>query len=72
MMRRTQLLVVLLIAVAAPAAAQQLLTAYDYGRAESFLGQYTTPLVMGAIVRPTWLAGGRFWYRNTIAEGAEF
>ena len=59
---------------AAPAGAQQArqLTAADYARAEQFLGYNTAPLVFGAAVRPVWLAGDRFWYRNTIPEGAEF
>ena len=60
---------------AAPAAAQQpsrRLTAADYARAEQFMGYNTAPLVLGANVRPAWLAGDRFWYRNTIADGAEF
>ena len=47
-------------------------TAADYARAERFLRQHTAPLVLRASVRPTWLADGRFWYRNDIAEGAEF
>ena len=56
-----------------PAGAQQLtITAEDYGRAEDFLRQNTTPLVFGANVRPTWLSADRFWYRNTIPDGAEF
>ncbi|HMA46361.1 MAG TPA: DPP IV N-terminal domain-containing protein, partial [Frankiaceae bacterium] len=65
---------VLVVLAAAPAAAQQprALTADDYARAERFMGYNTTPLVFGASVRPVWLAGDRFWYRNTIPEGAEF
>ena len=59
-----------------PATAQQspqrTLTADDYARAEQFLVQNTAPLVFGATVRPNWLESGRFWYRNTIPEGAEF
>ncbi len=48
------------------------LTADDYARAERFMGYNTAPLVSGATVRPTWLSGDRFWYRNTIPGGAEF
>ena len=61
-----------------PAAAQQtgapprLLTAEDYARAEQYLGAGTGDLVHGATVRPEWLADGRFWYRNTLADGTEF
>ncbi len=48
------------------------LTADDYARAERFMGYNTTPLVFGAAVRPNWLPDDRFWYRNTVAGGAEF
>ena len=47
-------------------------TAEDYARAESFLAAATSRLVFGASVRPNWLPGGRFWYRNTVPGGAEF
>jgi dipeptidyl-peptidase-4 len=46
-------------------------TAADYARAEQFLGYKTNPLVSSGPVRPTWLADGRFWYRNATAAGAE-
>jgi dipeptidyl aminopeptidase/acylaminoacyl peptidase len=58
-----------------PAAAQhspRQLTDSDYAHAERFLSYNTGKLVFGATVRPTWLAGDRFWYRNTIREGFEF
>ena len=48
------------------------LTAEDYARAERFLAAAVTPLVVGGSVTATWLADDRFWYRNTIAGGAEF
>lgn len=72
-MRIGGLLIAALLA-AAPAAAQapRALTAGDYARAERFMGYNTTPLVFGASVRPTWLPGDRFWYRNAIPEGFEF
>ena len=47
-------------------------TAEDYARAESFLAGATSGLVFGATVQPNWLSGDRFWYRNTIPDGAEF
>ncbi len=47
-------------------------TAADYARAEKFLGYNTAPLVDHAGVRPVWLADGRFWYRNLMANGSEF
>lgn len=63
----------LVIMVAPPAMAQQItITEEDYGRAEDFLRQNTSPLVFGASVRPNWISGDRFWYRNTIPDGAEF
>jgi dipeptidyl aminopeptidase/acylaminoacyl peptidase len=66
-----------LLLLAAPVVAQQpetpdSLTLADYQRAERMLGTFTSPLVLGATVRPTWFDDGRFWYRNTIAAGAEF
>jgi dipeptidyl aminopeptidase/acylaminoacyl peptidase len=73
---RYRALTVALFITTAPAVAQQapqrVLTVDDYARAEQFLGQNTRPLVFGASVRPNWLESGRFWYRNTIPEGAEF
>ncbi len=47
-------------------------TAEDYARAEKFLGTQTAPLVLKASVRPNWLPGDRFWYRNQLARGSEF
>ena len=32
----------------------------------------TNSLVFQNSVRPTWLPDDRFWYRNTVADGAEF
>ena len=79
--RSTRLAIALLLAAAAPSpsAAQApvphrpaALTAEDYARAEAHLGARLNPLVLGGAVRPTWLAGDRFWYRNDFTEGAEF
>lgn len=50
----------------------QQFTADDYARAEKFMGYNTTPLVSGAGIRPTWVNGDKFWYRNSTAEGFEF
>lgn len=47
-------------------------TADAYRRAEQFLPGNTAPLVLRGAVRPTWLSGDRFWYRNTVAAGSEF
>jgi len=66
----------LLLAVSAAAfqteAGRPALTAADYARAEKFLGAQTAPLVLRASVRPNWLSGDRFWYRNQLADGSEF
>ena len=67
--------VLLMLACAAPLAAQQArrqVTAEDYARAERRLNYHTNTLVLNGPVRPTWLAGDRFWYRNLVAGGAEF
>ena len=47
-------------------------TVAEYARAEQFMGYNTNPLVYGASVRPTWLSGDRFWYRNHFSGGDEF
>ncbi len=56
----------------AQAAAPRQLTVDDYAKAERFLAANTTPLVSGMAGRPTWLADGRFWYRATTSDGAQF
>jgi hypothetical protein len=48
------------------------LTASDYARAEKFMGYNVTPLVDHGSVRPNWLPGDRFWYRDTTAQGTQF
>jgi dienelactone hydrolase len=49
------------------------LTATDYAQAEKFLAYNTAPLIFRASVRPAWLPGDRFWYRNALEnEGGEF
>jgi dipeptidyl-peptidase-4 len=68
-----KLLATLAFTAAATIGAQQprTYTAADYARAEQFLGYKANPLVTSGPVRPTWLADGRFWYRNATAAGAE-
>ncbi len=74
----TGVVVALVLAAGLPLMAQQAdatrrsLTADDYARAERFMGYNTQPLVFRMAVRPTWLNGDRFWYRNSIPGGAEF
>jgi dipeptidyl aminopeptidase/acylaminoacyl peptidase len=55
-----------------PAYSQTKFTAADYARAEKFMTYNTTPLVYNGGVRPSWISGDRFYYRNTTAQGAEF
>ena len=55
-----------------PAAAQTRFTAADYARAEKFMTYNTTPLVFHSGVRPSWISGERFYYRDTGADGSEF
>jgi dipeptidyl aminopeptidase/acylaminoacyl peptidase len=68
------LLASLFLSLALTSNAQQnkILTAKDYERAESFLTYGTEPLVDHGSVRPNWLAGDRFWYRDLNAKGSEF
>jgi dipeptidyl aminopeptidase/acylaminoacyl peptidase len=58
----------------AAVSAQQgpVLTDKDYAHAESFLNYNTAPLVDHAAVRPNWLPGDKFWFRDLNAHGSEF
>ena len=70
-MRRLPICLLLLPLV--PAAAQApMVTAEDYARAESRLGQSLTGLVLGGSVQPRWLDASRFWYRNAVDGGGEY
>jgi dipeptidyl-peptidase-4 len=51
--------------------ARRAFTAADYARAERFMNYRTTPLVLHAGAKPTWLPDGRFWYRVTTEKGVE-
>ena len=68
--------IVQLIAAVAPERSGETprsLTAADYAQAEKFMSYNVTSLVLRAAVRPTWLPGDRFWYRNALEnEGSEF
>jgi dipeptidyl-peptidase-4 len=52
-------------------AQRKVLTAADYARAEKFMDYNADRLVFHNI-QPAWLADGRFWYRDSSAEGNEF
>lgn len=68
------LLLVFLFFLLASAQAQQrpTLTKNDYEQAQRFLLTNADQLVDYGSVRPNWLPGDRFWYRNLIARGGEF
>ncbi len=65
---------ILIFLLALPAFAQsgRHFTSDDYSHAEKFMGYNTTSLVYHSGVRPTWIAGEKFYYRNTTADGGEF
>ena len=48
------------------------LTDKDYAHAENFLNYNTEPLIDHAVVRPNWLPGDKFWFRDLDAHGSEF
>lgn len=52
-------------------AAPEQLSAEDYARAEGFLSEHVSPLVLRGDVGATWLTDGRFWYANRIEGGVE-
>ncbi len=67
------LVALLIFACASGVFAQtRLFTADDYARAEKMLGYNTLPLVDRAGVRPTWIDGGKFYYRVLTPTGSEF
>ena len=47
-------------------------TAADYAAAEKFMNYNVTGLVEHGVERPTWMADGRFWYRDRAASGTSF
>src|SRR3984957_6975282 len=48
------------------------LTTEDYARAGKFLADNVNPLVYHGVARPTWMADGRFWYRDNGPDGITF
>ena len=65
----------LLLLVPLPGRAQEApptLSAEDYARAESQLGENMNPLVFNAAIEPEWLPDARFWYRNETPGGSEY
>jgi len=66
------LLTLSVLAVSFTANAQNSLTAKDYERAERFMSYNTEQYVDAGSVRPTWLAGDKFWYLSSTPKGNEF
>ncbi len=62
-----------IVVAGTPAMAQSahVYTSADYDRASSQLAPSLAGLVVGGSVTANWLPDGRFWYRNTTANGAE-
>jgi dienelactone hydrolase/Tol biopolymer transport system component len=58
--------------LAAAKAQTDSVTANDYAKAESMLSFNTQKYIDHGIVRPNWLSGDRFWYRDLKADGSEF
>ena len=48
------------------------LTAKDYDHAASFLAFNTQKYIDHSSVRPHWVSGDKFWYRDLNADGSEF
>jgi dipeptidyl-peptidase 4 len=67
----TALVLIIASAGSAQQRAPRPVTSADYAQAEKFMAYNTTPLVLHAGVRPTWLPDGRFWYRVTTEKGSE-
>lgn len=60
------------LALTAKAQQPTALTAKDYEHAESFMSYNTEPLVDHGNVRPNWLPGDKFWFRDLNSKGSEF
>jgi len=65
------LIILTAAALASDASAEERrqLTSADYAQAEKFMGYNAAPLVLRTGVRPNWLPGDRFWYRNALEDG---
>jgi dienelactone hydrolase len=62
----------LVLALAAEAQQGTSLSAKDYEHAESMLYYNTEQFIDHGSVRPNWLPGDRFWYRDLNSHGSEF
>ncbi|QMW06403.1 S9 family peptidase [Spirosoma foliorum] len=62
----------LALSLATQAQQRPALTASQYEQAQRFLGSNVESFVDHSSVRPNWLPGDRFWYRDLNAKGSEF
>jgi len=61
-----------LLAALAPSPVAAQVTSTDYARAEQLLPWNVQELLVDDAVRPRWMGGDRFWYRNRSPHGWEF
>jgi dipeptidyl-peptidase-4 len=47
-------------------------TTSDYAQAEKFMQYNVNPLVYHGVEKPTWLADGRFWFKDNGPEGVTY
>jgi dipeptidyl-peptidase-4 len=47
-------------------------TTADYAQAEKFMNYNVNPLVYHGVEKPTWLADGRFWFRDAGPDGMTY
>ena len=58
--------------VSAQAQQRSAVTAKEYEQAQRFVSSNAEQFVDHNSIRPTWLSGDRFWYRDLNAKGSEF
>ncbi|MBO0951303.1 S9 family peptidase [Fibrella forsythiae] len=61
-----------MVALCANAQPRPTLTANEYEKAQRFMGSNAEQLIDHGSLRPNWLSGDRFWYRDLNAGGSEF
>ncbi|NID09320.1 S9 family peptidase [Fibrivirga algicola] len=61
-----------LLFLSANAQQRPALTTSDYERAQRFMGSNAEQLIDNGSLRPNWLPGDRFWYRNLTATGSNY
>jgi dipeptidyl aminopeptidase/acylaminoacyl peptidase len=71
-MKRFFFAVTVIFSLSAGAQQPVSLSVKDYARAESFLSYNTQKYIDHGSVKPHWLSGDRFWYRDLNSTGSEF